>query len=100
MLVFRLVFGLLLVAAVLCFAMYVGTGQVARLAVHGHYMAATHQPFAARGQAAARGGCRRAAGHRQRAERGRATEQAATRNIGLKFGAVHAVSIGVHAAPP
>jgi hypothetical protein len=29
MLVFRLVFGLLLVAAVLCFAMYVGTGQVA-----------------------------------------------------------------------
>ncbi len=29
MLVFRLVFGLLLVAAVLCFAMYIGTGQVA-----------------------------------------------------------------------
>jgi hypothetical protein len=28
MLVFRLVFGLLLVAAVLCFAMYIGTGQV------------------------------------------------------------------------
>ena len=29
MLLFRLVFGLLLVAGVLCFAMYVGTGQVA-----------------------------------------------------------------------
>lgn len=29
MLVFRLVFGLLLVASVLCFAMYIGTGQVA-----------------------------------------------------------------------
>ena len=29
MLVFRLVFGLLLVASLLCFAMYVGTGQVA-----------------------------------------------------------------------
>jgi hypothetical protein len=28
MLVFRLVFGLLLVAAVLCFAMYIGTRQV------------------------------------------------------------------------
>jgi len=29
MLLFRLVFGLLLVAGVLCFAMYIGTGQVA-----------------------------------------------------------------------
>lgn len=29
MLLFRLVFGLLLFAGVLCFAMYVGTGQVA-----------------------------------------------------------------------
>lgn len=29
MLVFRLVFGLLLVASVLCFAMYIGTGQLA-----------------------------------------------------------------------
>ena len=29
MMVFRLVFGLLLVASLLCFAMYVGTGQVA-----------------------------------------------------------------------
>jgi hypothetical protein len=29
MLVFRLVFGLLLVASVLCFAMYIGTNQVA-----------------------------------------------------------------------
>ncbi len=29
MLVFRLVFGLLLVSGLLCFAMYVGTGQVA-----------------------------------------------------------------------
>ena len=29
MLVFRLVFGLLLVAGLLCFAMYVGTGQAA-----------------------------------------------------------------------
>jgi hypothetical protein len=29
MMVFRLVFGLLLVASVLCFAMYIGTGQVA-----------------------------------------------------------------------
>lgn len=28
MLAFRLVFGLLLVAGILCFAMYVGTGQV------------------------------------------------------------------------
>lgn len=28
MLVFRLVFGLLLVASVLCFAMYIGTNQV------------------------------------------------------------------------
>lgn len=28
MVIFRVVFGLLLVAAVLCFAMYVGTGQV------------------------------------------------------------------------
>ena len=28
MLVFRLVFGLLLLAGLLCFAMYVGTGQV------------------------------------------------------------------------
>ncbi len=28
MLVFRLVFGLLLVASVLCFAMYIGTGQL------------------------------------------------------------------------
>lgn len=28
MLVFRLVFGLLLVASILCFAMYVGTSQV------------------------------------------------------------------------
>ena len=28
MLIFRLVFGLLLVASVLCFAMYVGTSQV------------------------------------------------------------------------
>lgn len=29
MLVFRLVFGLLLLAGVLCFAMYIGTGQLA-----------------------------------------------------------------------
>jgi hypothetical protein len=29
MLAFRLVFGLLLVAGILCFAMYVGTGQLA-----------------------------------------------------------------------
>jgi hypothetical protein len=29
MLLFRLVFGLLLVASVLCFAMYIGTNQVA-----------------------------------------------------------------------
>ena len=29
MLIFRLVFGLLLVAGLLCFAMYVGTGQAA-----------------------------------------------------------------------
>lgn len=29
MLIFRLVFGLLLVSGLLCFAMYVGTGQVA-----------------------------------------------------------------------
>ena len=29
MLVFRLVFGLLLVSGVLCFAMYIGTGQLA-----------------------------------------------------------------------
>lgn len=29
MLLFRLVFGLLLFAGVLCFAMYIGTGQVA-----------------------------------------------------------------------
>ena len=28
MLIFRLVFGLLLAAGVLCFAMYIGTGQV------------------------------------------------------------------------
>lgn len=28
MMIFRLVFGLLLVAGVLCFAMYIGTGQV------------------------------------------------------------------------
>jgi hypothetical protein len=28
MMIFRLVFGLLLVASVLCFAMYAGTGQV------------------------------------------------------------------------
>ncbi len=29
MLIFRLVFGLLLVAGLLCFALYIGTGQVA-----------------------------------------------------------------------
>lgn len=29
MLIFRLVFGLLLAAGVLCFAMYIGTGQLA-----------------------------------------------------------------------
>ncbi len=29
MLIFRLVFGLLLVASLLCFALYIGTGQVA-----------------------------------------------------------------------
>ena len=29
MMIFRLVFGLLLVASLLCFAMYVGTGQTA-----------------------------------------------------------------------
>ena len=28
MLIFRLVFGLLLVASVLCFAVYIGTGQI------------------------------------------------------------------------
>jgi hypothetical protein len=29
MLIFRLVFGLLLLAGILCFAMYIGTGQIA-----------------------------------------------------------------------